>query len=538
MDNRMSLRTVICFCLALCLFLVCSIRIILITSEPSYAEVTAQNNTLSIKIAETRGAILDCNGAVLTMGNDVNIAVASPTPQVIMFLSEVLSDSQKYAALEQLNKGKPAVIKTEKPLYCDGIINLKVNQRETENKICDHLLGYVDSSNHGVSGLEKLFDGLLYDSYGIKVRFYTDGANRVLKGIEGEVLLNESIKETSVMTTIDKDIQIIAENSAQKIDMGAVVISEVGTGKIRAMVSRPDFDSTNIAEYLNSEKSPLINRCLMSYNVGSAFKPCVAAAALESGGLSNFTNNCTGNISVENNIFNCHNRAGHELLDLKGAIANSCNTYFYNLSFKLGGEKIYNLATVFGFGYKKTLCDGLFTSSENLTALDTLNNSRSALANLSIGQGELLASPVTMLSLYEAIANNGIYYPQTIIEGVMEQGVLKSSSQKSEPTQAFSKETSEILKEALIEVIENGTGTKAKPDFVSAAGKTATAQTGQKDKNGNYIEHSWFCGFFPATNPKYVVCVVIENADSSNFSGADVFKEIADSVSETKGIIG
>lgn len=524
----MSFRTVICFILVLCLFLVCSVRIMLITSEPSYAQTAVKNNTLAVKVADLRGNIFDCNGEALTSVGYKNIAVASPTPQVIMYLSSVLSGDKKESVLATLGKGKPAVIETVEPLNCTGITNLEINTRESDSKICDHLLGYTDSSNHGVSGLEKIFDEMLYSSDGIKVRFYTDGAGRVLKGLEGETEKNELISNSGIMTTIDKNIQLITEKAAEKIDTGAVVVSEAGSGKIRAMVSRPDFDSTNIAESLESEKAPLINRCLMSYNVGSAFKPCVAAAAIESKSFGNFSNNCTGSIVTENNTFNCHNRSGHGILNLKQAIAHSCNTYFYNLAFMLGGEKIYDMATVFGFGYKKTLFDGLSTTSENITDKDTLKSSSSAVANLSIGQGELLASPITMLSLYEAIACEGIYYPQTVIEGTIEQGVLVDTYERGKPTRAISKQTADILKEYLVGVVENGTGTKAKPNTVSAAGKTATAQTGQKDENGNFCEHSWFCGFFPAENPKYIVCVLIENANKGTLSGAEVFKEIAE----------
>ena len=135
-----------------------------------------------------------------------------------------------------------------------------------------------------------------------------------------------------------------------------------------------------------------------------------------------------------------------------------------------------------------------------------------------------------MLSLYEAIACGGVYYKQSIIEGTVEQGVLNKTNENSVPTQAISEKTANILKEYLVKVVESGTGTKAKSRNVTAAGKTATAQTGKKDENGNSIEHSWFCGFFPAEEPKYIVCVIIEDAKQGGVTGAEVFKEIAEAI--------
>lgn len=528
MNNKMCARTVICFIISLCLFLIPIIRITLIISEPQFTATANNMNSISLNIGAARGNIFDCNGISLTTHGIQNVAVATPTEQVIMYLSSVLNESQKETAIETLNKGKPAVIKTEEPLNCAGIINLEVPIRESKEKICDHLIGYTDASLKGISGLEKLFENTLNTNANVTVRYVTDATGRMLSGIEPQIQTAEKSQNSGIMLTIDKNVQLVCEKAANKIEKGAVVVSEAGTGKIRAMVSRPDFDSTNIAAYLENANSPLINRCLMAYNVGSAFKPCVAAAGIENG-YTLFSNNCTGNISAEGITFNCHKRSGHGALNLRDALAFSCNTYFYNYAFLLGGEKIYNAASLFGFGYKKTLTEGLTTVGESITPRSRLNGSDSALANISIGQGELLASPVTMISLYEAIACGGVYYKQSIIEGTLEQGVLSKTNENSTPTQAISEKTANILKEYLVKVVESGTGTKAKSNFVSVAGKTATAQTGKKDENGNGIEHSWFCGFFPVEEPKYIVCVLIE--DAKEISSAEVFKEIAERLS-------
>lgn len=531
----MLFRTAVCFLLTVCLLLVCSVRILLITAEPTYSKVAVQNSSVALNISKLRGTIFDCNGEPLTGTDKKIIAVATPTPEAILYLSSILTGEEKTYVTETLNQGKPAIIETERELLCSGITNIEVPVYGNSQKICCHLIGYTDSSSHGVSGLEKIFDDTLYSNQNITVRYTADATGKILAGIEPEVELHSEISQSGIMTTIDKNIQIIAENSAKDINCGAVIVSEAGTGKIRAMVSKPDFDPDNISEYLTSSESPLINRCLMSYNVGSVFKLCVAAAGIENG-YCEFSNNCTGNVISGKNVFNCHKRSGHGTLNLKEAIAYSCNTYFYNYAFNIGAKNIYNTSSLFGFGYKKTLAEGLSTVGENITALSTLQNDNNALLNLSIGQGELLASPVTMLSLYEAIACGGTYYTQTVEEGYIAEGTFKPKSEKSVPTRAISKETADKLKDYLTSVIEIGTGTKAKPESISAAGKTATAQTGQKDKNGNYIEHSWFCGFFPVNEPRYIISVLIENAETSNISSSEVFKKTADSICGLKGI--
>jgi cell division protein FtsI/penicillin-binding protein 2 len=150
------------------------------------------------------------------------------------------------------------------------------------------------------------------------------------------------------------------------------------------------------------------------------------------------------------------------------------------------------------------------------------------LANFAIGQGKLLASPVTLLCLYEAIANGGEYYTPILIEGIMKNAVITEKYSVKSPTKAMDKAKADLLKEYLKEVVKSGTGKGALSENVVVAGKTATAQTGWKDENGEYIEHSWFCGFFPADNPKYVAVVLLENVKNQDTSATEIFKNIAE----------
>jgi len=171
------------------------------------------------------------------------------------------------------------------------------------------------------------------------------------------------------------------------------------------------------------------------------------------------------------------------------------------------------------------------TYNESITPLKTLKASNSALANLAIGQGELLASPLTLLNLYNAIANEGKYYTPTLIKGTMKNGKI-NEEKPTAPTKAMSKECAEKVKKYLNGVIENGTGTKAKPENTTAAGKTATAETGWKNEKGELISQAWFCGFFPLETPKYTVVILAEDSVSGGEDCAPVFKTIAEKITE------
>ncbi len=525
--QKFTLRVAVCLSLVLGIFLVCIARIILIITNAETSAVNTNQNILNVDICSLRGNIFDTNGVSLTTEESENFALITPCQETIEYLQKILVGEVKTEVLEKLYNGKVATIKTKTPLYCQGITNIKIPKRNTQNLLCKHLIGYTDQSGHGVTGLEKIFDEELYTTQKITAKIFKSAYGKVLSGAEVEINGMDTFKNSGVVLTIDKNIQYLTENAARDIKKGAVLVSETKSGKIRAMVSRPDFDINNIAAVLNDENSPLINRCLLSYNVGSAFKPVVAAAGLENG-LQNKVYNCTGSVKIGENTFNCHNLSGHEITDMKKAIKDSCNSYFYRFCGEVGAEKIYNTAKNFGFGNRQILYSSIATQNEQITPLNTLKNYPAALANLSIGQGQLLSSPVTMLSVYEAIANGGIYYGKTIIESIKKDGETVKEFPLPKPTRAFSEETANTLKEYLKEVVENGTGTKAKPQTVSAAGKTATAQTGQKNKNGKPLEHSWFCGFFPADTPKYTVCVLIEDVNESTVTAAEVFKKVAD----------
>lgn len=520
-----NIRGAISLFIIFALFMYSILRVSVIAVS-DYNNILENQNCVKLKISDLRGTIYDCNMIPLTNNKKKVVAAVSPTERAKTALKSKLNGEELKKALDKLELGKPIICEVPEFIDCDGIVCTEIYETIEDNTFAVHTVGYTDSDKNGVIGLEKAYNEILSSEKDAYVAYECDGNGQLLKGAEPILHNDTSITAGGIVSTIDINIQNIAENAANSIERGAIVIAEANSGKIRASVSRPTFNVINIEEYLKDSTSPLLNRTINAYNVGSVFKPCVAAAGIEKG-LGNYKHNCTGSSKIIDRVFKCHKLDGHGYLDLEQSIANSCNTYFYNLAAAIGEAEILKTASAFHFGNSLKLCDGIYTAKGSLPHKESLSNI-AHLANFSIGQGELLLSPVSMLTLYCAIATDGKYYIPSLIEGTIYNGALKEYNIGS-PTRVMSKETSDILKNCLKAVIENGTGTDAKPKTTTAAGKTATAQTG-KFINGVEINEGWFCGFFPADNPKYVAIIFSENTAKQTKTCSKIFSEIADEI--------
>ncbi len=524
---RFAQRSALCFFIIVVLLFVCCLRVFTIAVSPEYSLAANEQSSYTLTLAGARGTVYDRNMRALTNREYKIMAAISPTPRAVTVISSVLEGERRTAVLEKLESGMPAVCEVEKEIDCDGIICVKVPVHMSEDQLAVQLIGYTDSTGHGVTGLQRAYDDILYCEEGYKISYATDGHSNILPGVDAVEEQSDAAFANAIITTLDMNIQLIAENAAESIKKGAILISEVGTGEILAMVSRPDYDPLNISASLENGDSPFLNRCLCAYNVGSVFKPCVAAAAMESSSAVNFTHNCTGSTVIDSHTFNCHNRAGHALMDMKNAISLSCNTFFYNFAQSVGANSIYATANALGFGSSISLAPGISTVQENMTNLTTVRRSPRALANLAIGQGDLLASPVVLLNLYSAIAGDGTYTLPSVVCATIKDGTV-TEQKKAAPTRVMSEQNASILRNCLLEVVQNGTGTKARPHNCTAGGKTATAETGWKNSAGKPVSQSWFCGFFPFENPKYVAVILAEDSVSGGEDCAPVFKRICE----------
>ncbi len=520
-------RSAVCFLIIISFFFVAILRIAVISTK-DYESVAVRQSSYRLSAGAARGTIFDCNMIPITNSEKKIIAAVSPTPRAITCISNILSGEYLTATLEALKNGKPVLCEVPRIVECDGISYTTVYKHNSADTLAKHLLGYTNSDNVGVSGIEKAYNDYLYSGKNVDFVYTKDGLGNILEGIKPTVENENFAKSNGVITTLDINIQNIAEEAANSLERGAIIVCEAKSGEIRALLSRPDFDCTNVAEFLNREDSPLLNRALCAYSVGSVFKPCVAAAGIKSG-FSGITYNCTGTMKIGNRNFNCHKHSGHGKTTIVNAIAFSCNTFFYNLGLKIGGEAIYNTASSLQFGSKIEIADTICTAKGNLPDKNTLINMGN-LANLSIGQGSLLLSPVALLNLYNAIACDGEYVSPTSIKSTLKNGRMEDVK-KSASTRVFDETSAEILRNSLREVLLSGTAAEEKPKLTTAAGKTSTAQTG-KYEGDREINRSWFCGFFPAESPKYTVIVLSEDSLMGETSCAKIFSQIADNITE------
>lgn len=498
-----------------------------VTATAEYPENQTTYNKHSLVVSKQRGTLFDCNMIPLTNNQKRKVAAISPTPRAITAISREINEEQLNEIMKKLESGKPALCEVEKEIKCDGIVTTEVYTTDT-NIPALHLLGYTSNEAVGLSGIQKAYDNVLNSGSEVKIIYECDAKGKILEGIKPTVIRDSSVEASGIVTTIDINIQNIAETAADNIQKGAIIISEAKNGKIRACVSRPNFELNRIQEYLNSENSPLLNRAINAYNVGSVFKPCVAAAGIENR-KNDFCYNCTGSHLIAERFFKCHKYDGHGEMNLCSALANSCNTYFYNFAFHIGKTQILNMAQKLRFGKSLKLCDNFYTAVGNLPNDNVISNNAS-LANLSIGQGELLLSPISILPLYSAIASNGEYYIPSVVEGSVKDGKFESYD-IGHPTKVMENETSSMLRNYLQTVLTEGTGKAALPKNTTAAGKTATAQTGVYE-NGREICQGWFCGFFPAEEPEYVVVIFSEDTQRQTLSCAEIFSIIADSMNQ------
>lgn len=528
-NHVLGIRCIMCFFFVVLLMFISVLRIYQITAL-DYHETAKAQSSFSLEVAKHRGTIFDCNLAPIVGNSSKYIAAVPPTPTAAVGLRKLLpDDTQLQQALQRLEGGKPILVDVPASLEVDGIEIFSVPNRYQNDQPAAHIIGYLDSSGHGTAGVEAAYDDILYSPENLTIRYFIDAWGRILPGAEPEIGGITGSTNSGIALTIDLRIQDIVERAAENLETGAVIVLEVGTGKIRALASRPSYNPNAISESLNDPLSPLFNRALAPYDVGSVFKPLIAAAAIEKGISPNYQYLCTGSIDIGGSTFKCHNESGHGMVNMKSALTVSCNTYFYNLAMLTGADALHGMATALGFGQQRIIGRNIVAEKGNLTSLQTLKTQPAALANFAIGQGDLLLSPVALASLYEAIANGGVYHSPTIIEGRVEAGKLLPAAEKPAYTKIMKESTARILKDCLINVVENGTGQRAKPENFGAGGKTATAQTGW---GGTNSVHGWFNGFFPADNPKYVVIVLAENGISGSYSCAPIFKEIADNINK------
>ncbi len=520
-------RVAVSFGICAVLMFLCAARLIAVGNNEKYRESAMNTTSYSLYLYSARGTIYDCKMRPLTNRIYEKMCILLPNDEGLRGANLLLTGDELRNATERLLSGYPVTARLgDNPLPL-GATMYYAPVRYYGSSAC-HILGYVDKSG-GVSGIERGLDSYLAELSPVKALIPKTAKGEILSGLQITLSGGEAGKD--VVLTIDSEIQQICERAMLDVKKGAVVVVEAESGKIRTLVSKPYFEGNNAENYILSSDSPLINRALTNYSVGSVFKPLVSAAAIEKGESLDTVYNCNGFLTAGGRNFGCHLENGHGNMTMKSAIAESCNVFFYNTMMKIGGAGVMDIARRCSFASKIDIGGGLFAPAGNLPTEESLKYSGN-LCNLAIGQGELMLSPLTITNLYAAIANGGEYYSPYILEKDPESGENIASKPKS---RVMDEKTAEVLKSYLINAQNEGTGRNAKPTAnITAGGKTATVQTGIY-KDGKEINNGWYVGFCEVSGKNYIISVLCEDVKSGATDCAPIFKEIADGIFEILG---
>lgn len=491
----------------------------------------------SYLINEKRGYIYDVNMRPMVNTKTDYYIAAAPNSESRNALKESLSAGEFLKIENNFTSGKPILLKTDSELKTgSGIMSFKSYERYSDSDPAQNLIGYLDSSGNGAFGLEKIYDSFLNENSGsLKVLFPVSASGVSLSGAQIRIKDDNYYSKAGVVLTIDKNVQSICENALRdnNITTGCAVVLDVRDNSITALATAPSIDRNHLQKSMIDENSPFVNRALSAYSVGSVFKPIVAAAALDSGISENMTVECDGKINVNSRVFNCHKNDGHGVLDMAGATAVSCNEYYITLGLETGAEKIIDLASSLGLGKEINLADSLICEGGNLPDKSEID-SAPALANLSFGQGTLMASPLQIAGVYSAFASSGIYRTPYLIKCFTDENGAVTKYYKNETkNRVITESVCKKIQSMLELTVTDGSGKNAKPEKNTAAGKTATAQSGWYE-NGEEVLHTWFAGYFPAENPRYIIVVMNEHGKYSSTDCAPAFKTIADGIYDTE----
>ena len=460
-------------------------------------------------------------------------------------------DFETMALLSERNLGVPGVNVTKKPVrqYLYGALGAHflgyVGMPSDLSKLPDiNKFNFYDPDMEGKAQIELAMNDYLKGEPGMKI-LQRDAKGTIIRS-ETEIL--EPKQGANVYLTIDARIQSIVEQALRAVGRAAAVVVDPQNGDILAMASVPSYDPNKFIPAIaakdwlalnKDETDPLLNRAVSAYAPGSTYKIPIGLAGLRAG-VGDRTFNCSGGVQYGNKYMRCWiaDKGGtHGTLSLPNAIKVSCNAFFYQYGNAAGIDQIVAMGNMLGLGQKSGIplsgeSPGVLPGPEWLAAINPQARWSAGLtANTSIGQGDVLATPLQMAMVTAAVANGGTcYYPRMIDKVVAQDGsVLLQESAKVRSNLL----TDGGLTEAMIEKIrqgmnkvvnENGgTAGKARIKDVTVAGKTGTAQFWRSGVKDN---HTWFLAFAPYDAPKYAICVLVQGAKSGGGVAAPIAAKI------------
>ncbi len=509
-----------------------------------YATAAANQQTRNRIVYRERGDILDRSGIRFTGREDSWKAILQPATllgnsnelrivaDIFNMTVENLKNELSKSNLPYLEGITSAQAKAIADSSLSGISVIDMRVRSDNDTLAPHILGYVDEKGEeGLAGIEKIYQETLDRGGGVYAGLIADAGNGFMSSFGYRIWNTMGKEKLDVKLTLDYHIQSIVEETMDRmVNKGAVVLVDILTGDILAMASRPDFDPSNINPSLNDENQALFNRALGTYTPGSIFKIVTAAAALEEGISPDLVFDCPGYVDLNGVVMKCssYESGGHGTINMAQAFARSCNSYFINLGLKVGRDPLIEMAKKFGLGSKTGLsAQGIPESPGQLPFTDGYA-SPAEIGNISIGQGELLVSPVQAANMTAVIANGGLLNRVSLIESIVNnKGDRIRNFRTPSWERVISKETAASLQGMMLLTVQSGTGGLANiKGHGGSAGKTGSAETGWVKDNRNIL-HAWFSGYFPIDAPRYALCIFIEDGKSGSVSAAPIFAEIS-----------
>ncbi len=555
-----------------------------------YKKLAKNNRVRYLEIAAPRGNILDRKGREIVTNrpsfnvvwvrekNRVDDELIKKIAQILdIEIAEVLARTRKMVGTpghvpirlaEELSWDKVAYIENNR-MELPGIKIEVVPQRVYHyGNLASHLIGYLGEISQkelkspsfagyrsgdmiGKMGLEKLREK---DLCGEKGRHYMEvnALGFEQRNLKGE----EPLPGNDVQLTIDVDLQQIAEELMMKDDKsGAVVAIEVNTGRLLVLASSPVLELDkflggisikNWKEMLSNPHHPLINKIIQGqYPPASTYKIVTAIAALAEGVITPKNSiYCPGRYRFGNRTYGCWKKTGHGAVNLKRALAESCDIYFYQVGQWLGVNRIAEYALRLGLGRKTGVemeheKSGLIPTSEWKLKRYKKPWQEGETLSIAIGQGFNLVTPLQLALMTATVANGGTLYQPGMIETVRDPDSHIIEQFEPKVLNRFEDQANnlKIIKEGLVEAVNgrHGTARRAKLENITVAGKTGTAQVvrlkqykhlKEEEIPYKYRDHAWFTCFAPAERPEIAVTVLVEHGLHGGSAAAPIAKAV------------
>jgi penicillin-binding protein 2 len=387
----------------------------------------------------------------------------------------------------------------------------------------------IFSDSQGREGLEQVFDNELRGQAGQLHVTYDAAGNKT-----SERIARPPVPGYNIITTLDEDLQRVCENVlAKSCKRGAIVVIDPNNGEILAMASQPGFNPNEFVpvvkkeifeRYNTDEADPLVPRAYRSaYPAGSTFKVFVGFAALETGKITPDNHfDCPTDITIGDHTFKNWKKKGGGSLNFVEALTQSCNTWFYQVALKIGADPIIEYANRLGLGKRTGIpiyaeSEGNIPTDEYMLRVHKRNIKKGDVANMAIGQGDILITPLQMAQALSVIASAGKFHQTRLVKQVqsLDNKVVAAYPDRIREEIPVSAQIDKALRKALQNVVYDGQGTahSAQVKGVRVAGKTGTAQWGPENKQRTA---AWFTGFVPAENPEYAFAALYEGEPNDN----------------------